>query len=181
METKNDTIIRIALLGPESTAKSTLTEQLAAHYNTTCVKECARAYLQTIHRHYVMDDILKIAELQLEEEAIQSEMANAKIFIDTELINLKVWSLDVYKTCPQYITDSIQTHPYHFYLLTYPDLPWEPDPLRENPGRREFFFNWYEKELKELNANYAIIKGSGKERLKNCINVIDHFFNSGKK
>ena len=38
-------MLRIALTGPESTGKSTLCRQLAAHYHAPCVPEYARAYL----------------------------------------------------------------------------------------------------------------------------------------
>ena len=36
---------KIVILGPESTGKSTLCEQLAAHYNTVWCPEYAREYL----------------------------------------------------------------------------------------------------------------------------------------
>jgi nicotinamide riboside kinase len=38
--------IKIVLFGPESTGKTTLSKQLAAHYNTYWVPEYARSYLQ---------------------------------------------------------------------------------------------------------------------------------------
>ena len=65
MEKKND-IIRIALIGPESTAKSTLSEALAKHYNTVWVKEYAREYLSILKSKYTLTDILTIAKEQLE-------------------------------------------------------------------------------------------------------------------
>lgn len=174
MEKTSNNIIRIALIGPESTAKSTLSENLAKHYNTVWIKEYAREYLSNINRKYTLEDILKIAQEQLKQEQELIKKANKFIFVDTELINNKVWCLDVFKTCPNWIEESIVKHKYDLYLLTYPDLSWEPDPLRENPQRRDFFFNWYEKELKLIGANYFVIKGIGKERLKNCIRFIEN-------
>lgn len=178
MEKNNHNIIRIALIGPESTSKSTLSEELAKHYKTVWVKEYAREYLKTINRKYVLDDILNIAQEQLQQEQKLLSQANKFIFVDTELIISKVWCEDVFNTCPDWITENLLKHQYDLYLLTYPDLPWEADPLRENPNRREFFFNWYEKELKAINANYAIIKGLGKERLKNSIKSIEDFIST---
>ncbi len=172
MEKKNN-IKRIALIGPESTAKSTLSEALAKYFNTTWVPEYARPYLSTINRKYTLDDIIAIAKHQLEEENNLLANSSKFIFADTELIISKVWCLDVFNTCPDWIEENIITFKYDFYLLTSPDLPWQEDPLRENPHRRTFFFNWYEDELRKINADYFIIKGSGDERLKNCIRVIN--------
>ncbi|MCK6648315.1 MAG: AAA family ATPase [Bacteroidia bacterium] len=166
---------RIALLGPESTAKSTLSEQLALHYHTQWVKEQAREYLSKINRKYTLEDIVTISQEQLAIEQQLIPHSKELIFVDTEFINAKVWCLDVFKTCPKYISGNITEHPYDLYLLTYPDLPWEPDPLRENPNRRDFFFNWYEQELKEIKAQYAIIKGLGAERFSQALTAVENF------
>ena len=37
---------KIVICGPESTGKSTLTQNLASHYNTSFAKEFARDFLQ---------------------------------------------------------------------------------------------------------------------------------------
>jgi NadR type nicotinamide-nucleotide adenylyltransferase len=174
MEKKND-IIRIALIGPESTAKSTLSEALAKHYNTVWVKEYAREYLSILKSKYTLTDILTIAKEQLELEKNALKKANKIIFADTELIISKVWCEDVFNVCPDWISQNIQSHKYDLYLLTYPDLLWEADPLRENPNRRIYFYDLYEKELNAIQANYAIIKGEQDQRLKNCISSIDLF------
>lgn len=168
-------IKRIALLGPESTSKSTLSEQLALHYQTQWVKEYAREYLSRTNRKYTLEDILAISQEQFAIEQQLIQRSNEFIFVDTEFINAKVWCLDVFNTCPEYISRNITEHPYDLYLLTYPDLPWKPDPLRENPNRREFFFNWYENEIQKINAQYFIIKGFGEQRFSNALKAIENF------
>ncbi len=175
MEKNQPHIIRIALIGPESTSKSTLSEALAKHYNTVWVKEYAREYLSNLIKKYTLDDIVNIAQTQLKQEQKLIEHAKQFIFVDTELIISKVWCEDVFKTCPDWILQNITHYQYDYYLLTYPDLPWKNDPLRENPNRREFFFNWYEKELKTIHANYTIIKGIGQNRLNKSIQAIENF------
>ena len=57
---------KIVVIGPESTGKSTLCEQLADHYKTQWVPEFARNYLLEIRRPYTYDDLLYIAEAQVE-------------------------------------------------------------------------------------------------------------------
>lgn len=178
MEKKANNTTRVALIGPESTAKSTLSESLAKYYNTVWIPEHSRNYLSKINRKYSLDDVLLIAKEQLAQELELIPKANKFIFVDTELIVSKVWCEDVFNTCPSWINENLVKHQYDLYLLTYHDLPWQQDPLRENPTRRQFFFDWYEKELKKINANYTIIKGEDDTRLKNCINAIENFLAS---
>ena len=179
MEKKNN-IIRIALLGPESTAKSTLSEALAKHYKTVWVKEYAREYLSGLTTKYTLDDILIIAKAQLELEKNALSTANNFLFADTELIISKVWCEDVFDLCPNWITENLIKNKYDLYLLTYPDLPWEEDELRENPNRRKFLFEWYEKELISIQASYTIINGANEQRLFNCIVAIENFSSHSK-
>ena len=67
MEKKNTSALRIALIGPESTAKSTLSEKLAKHYHTLWVPEYSRIYLKELKRNYTLDDILLIAKEQFKQ------------------------------------------------------------------------------------------------------------------
>lgn len=176
MAKENSRIIRIALIGPESTAKSTLSESLAEHYKTVWVREYARNYLARLNRKYTVDDIQAIAKEQLRQEQELITQANRFIFVDTELILAKVWCEDLFNICPDWISENIIKNKYDLYLLTFPDIPWEEDPLRENPHRRDILFDWYEKELKKINANYIIIRGVDKYRLENCITAIEETF-----
>ena len=70
---------KIVILGPESTGKSTLCEQLAAHYETIWVREFAREYLLKNGTNYSFDNLLDIAKVQIanEESAYQSATENA--------------------------------------------------------------------------------------------------------
>ena len=45
-----------------------------------------------------------------------------------------------------------------FYLLCKPDIPWESDPLRENPNDRIKLFDIYKMELDNLGHKYYIVK-----------------------
>ena len=180
MEKKNEDVIRIALLGPESTAKSTLAEALAAHYKTVWVKEYSREYLSTLTKKYTLNDVLKIAKEQLSQEKKLLSEANTFLFADTELIISKVWCEDVFKTCPEWISENIVPNKYDLYLLTCPDIPWEKDDVRENPERRTFFYDWYERELKNIHADYAVIKGEDAIRFNNCVTAIENFLSDSK-
>jgi nicotinamide riboside kinase len=64
---------KIVIIGPESTGKSTLCKQLAAHYNTLWCPEYAREYLHENGTDYTYNDLLEIAkgQLRLEEEFLE--------------------------------------------------------------------------------------------------------------
>lgn len=64
---------KIVIIGPESTGKSTLCKQLAAHYKTLWCPEFAREYLLKHGMNYTFDDLLTIAkgQLALENEYVE--------------------------------------------------------------------------------------------------------------
>jgi NadR type nicotinamide-nucleotide adenylyltransferase len=167
---------KVAITGPESTGKSMLAQQLAAHFHTVFVPEYAREYIDKLGRPYEYGDILNIAKGQIENEISLYPKADKFIFCDTELIVTKIWSENAFKRSDEWIIQNIKEHPYDLYLLMDIDLPWEYDPQREHPHLREFFFNWYQNELKNYGFPFEIISGTGGSRLKNAIEKIQNFF-----
>jgi NadR type nicotinamide-nucleotide adenylyltransferase len=169
----NQKIKRIALIGPESTGKTTLCDQLAKHFQTVWVPEYSRNYIEKLNRPYTLNDIEICTIKQLEEEDALILQANHFIFCDTELIVAKIWCEDVFKSCPAWIENEIGKRKYDWYLLTFPDLPFKEDPVRENPHRREYFFGLYKSELEKRNFDFEIIRGNGISRFENCLQSID--------
>lgn len=174
-------MIKIAVTGPESSGKSTLCHQLAGYYDTLWVREYAREYLKKKGNKYNERDILKIARGQLENETLATQKANNILICDTEPINFKIWSVHKYKRLSPSLKKIIETVRYDHYLLCYPDLPWESDPLREYPDEkiRIFFFEWFRKELEAANYAYTVIRGNSEKRLNSAIEVIDNLSGLG--
>lgn len=168
--------IRVAITGPESTGKSMLTAQLAMHYNATMIVEYAREYLDRLSRPYDYDDILKIAKGQLAMENAVLHSTEKFLFTDTEAIVTKIWCDVKYGRCHPWILEQIRNHPYDLYLLCNIDLPWMDDPLREHSDKRNYLFNLYQEELMQRKLPFSIISGSGDNRLKQAIKVIDQSF-----
>jgi nicotinamide riboside kinase len=165
MENFNSEIIKIAVVGPESTGKSTMSAYLADHYNTAWVPEYA--WQDEINMFY--------GQLALEEEL--SPKANKILICDTTFITVKIWSDEIFGKSPQEVLDELPKHPYDLYLLLNIDLPWEDDPLRDFPHKREHFMEVWKKELGELNAHYALISGAGPERYEAAVNAVNKFLN----
>ena len=148
---------KIIIIGPESSGKTTLCEQLSKYLNLPFSKEYSREYLDALKRDYNFDDLLKIAKEQLKSE-LNSQL------LDTDLITLKIWSEYKYGSCDKWILTQIekQKSEKRFYLLCKPDIPWKADPLRENPNNREELFELYKEELGNLGHNYFIVEGGNK-------------------
>ena len=167
---------KIVIIGPESTGKSTLCEQLAAHYKTVWCPEYAREYLETNGKAYSYEDLLSIAkgQLALEDETALNAM-NSLFFVDTNMYVMQVWCEYVFNKCHQYIIDKIVERKYDLYLLCDVDLPWSFDELREYPDEqpRKELFRYYHELMINQSTPWVNISGSYDERLKKAIAAVD--------
>jgi len=168
----NKRLKHIVITGPESTGKTMLCEKLARHYQTVFIPEYAREYILTLNRPYQYDDVLHIAEKQVELVTKYSGIARNILFYDTYLMITKVWFDVVFKKHPLWLDDMLVKNKVDLYLLCAPDIPWIPDPVRENGGEmREVLFKQYQAELNNFQSKYQII--SGKNRYEKAVGYID--------
>lgn len=173
MEKTDKQIIRVSIVGPECTGKSTLSSLLAKYYDTIWVKEYARHYIDRLERNYEEKDLLEIAKGQIRDEDQLAEKANRVLICDTDLMVIKVWAEHKYGAAYQEILDEYQRRNYDLYILTGTDIPWEEDPQRENPALRNFFYNTFKTELEAREAHYIEVSGNHYERQKKAVNAID--------
>lgn len=172
---------KIVVLGPESTGKSTLSVKLAAFFQCPCVQEYAREYLNDRDGKYAENDLLYIAKGQIQLERKAEKEASELLVLDTDLTVIKIWSLVKYRRCNPWILDMTQKRVYDLYLLTYPDIPWAPDPLREHAEKSLEIFSLYESELQNRNLAFEIIKGKDDERFVNAVKIIKSRFGFTKR
>jgi NadR type nicotinamide-nucleotide adenylyltransferase len=168
-------VIKIAVVGPESTGKSTMSAYLADYYHTVWVPEFAREYCEKLTEPPTWQDEVNMFYGQLALESEYLPKANQLLICDTTFITVKIWSDYTFGRSPQEVLDELPKHPYQLYLLLDIDLPWEEDPLRDFPHLREHFMEIWHKELKELNANYIVISGEGTDRYNMAVSAIDQF------
>lgn len=170
---------RVAIIGPESTGKTWLAKKLASHYNTNMVDEYAREYFKERKYEYTADDLVAIAVGQMKNEEYIASISKNIIFCDTDMIVMKIWSEVVFDHVPGLIEKQMKEHLYDLYLLCYPDLKWQPDPLRSNPHNRQYIYELYVNELEQNNLNCRVVKGIGEQRFKNAVNFVDELLENG--
>jgi len=167
-------MIKIAITGPESSGKTSLAESLAAYYQCNWVPEYARTYLEQTEGNYDEEDLLAIAKGQLENErSIKASTGSRLLIADTEMTVIKIWSEFKYKRCHPWIIKQFNEQHYHAYLLTYPDISWEFDPLREHPGQGFELFDLYHEQLNKKGVNLHVIKGLMHERMQHSTGIIN--------
>lgn len=179
-------IVKVVLFGPESTGKTTLSEQLARHYNTVWVPEYAREYLQDKwnkeRKTCEPEDLLPIAIGQIKLENELSKLATNVLICDTDLLETKVYSEAYYLgSCDPVLEKYALKNTYDLYFLTYIDVPWVGDDLRDKPDDRETMFDYFRSTLEKYNRPYVILKGDKKTRLKEAINHIDKLLDKNDK
>lgn len=171
-------IVKVVLFGPESTGKTTLSQQLARHYNTVWVPEYAREYLQNKWNNERKTcehaDLLPIAEGQMRLENSLAQKADQILICDTDLLETKVYSEAYYGGyVDQQLNKAALENSYDLYLLTYIDTPWEEDDLRDRPEQRLEMFQAFERALQQNKRPYILLKGDKKVRLKAAVAAID--------
>lgn len=193
-------IRKIVIVGPESTGKSTLCEELAQEFHTEWCPEFARFFLLENGTQYTFDQLLEIArgQLALEEEYTRTieqkwswsaqencwinshdlitSIQPPTLFIDTDMYVMKVWCEYVFGRCHPFILEQIAKRKYDGYLLCSPDLPWVKDELREYPDdkNRIELFHLYKDLLINQTTPWAIIRGNDEQRLLSAISAVNN-------
>jgi nicotinamide riboside kinase len=169
--------VKIAITGPESTGKSTISNYISQKYSGVLIEEYAREYLENIDRPYNEKDLDIIAKKQFEN--IESALyLNPKLLVaDTEMTVMKIWSAHKYGCVSHLITQLLQNQEFDLYLLMDIDVKWQYDKLREHPQPelRKYFMDWYIKEMILMKRNFHIISGNEAERQNNTDKIISQF------
>lgn len=179
LEQRSRGLKKVVLFGPESTGKTTLAKGLAEHFNTEWVPEFSRGYLQKKweeeRKICGREDMLPIAHGQMELENTLAKSARELLICDTNLLESVVYSRIYFDGfChPSLLKHALKAH-YDLYLLTYIDIPWVKDDLRDRPEHRDFMYASFKKALDDYNLPYRIIRGEGQERFDLAVETIEN-------
>lgn len=170
---------KIVITGPESTGKSELSEALAKHFQVPWAPEYARIFLEKNGPDYNFQLLEKMALEHKEFQEAYLQKADNLVILDTDLINYQVWQKLVYGKFHASLQKLMKEEDDHLYLLSYPDIPWTPDPLRENPHDRMHIFEEHRTAIEEFRRPYEVVRGVGEERLKNSVKAVERLLKKG--
>ncbi len=164
---------KIVLSGPESTGKSTLTQQLAAHFDTRYVEEYGRAYCEKWGNDCDALDLVHIAagQLFLEDEAAKTARHNL-LFCDTDALVTQTYAELYLGSCPDFIVELAQSRRYDLTLLLDMDVPFVSDEIRLFAERRQWHFNRLKELLESQDRHYVVISGNFEERFERAVTAV---------
>ena len=175
-------VIKVAVLGAESTGKTTLCRDLAAHFGCPWVPEYMRTYLQAKWDDEQLtctwEDLLPIAQGQIKlenklaEQAAQTSDNSHYLFCDTSLFELMVYANWYYSDCPEALTQAALAHHYDMILLTDVDTPWVADDLRDSPHQRDEISAYFSDQLTTHNKSFRVIGGNREARVQQIVKLL---------
>ena len=172
----------VCITGVECSGKTTVSEALAESYGAPLVQEAARGYLERRRRvlrkagaegnaptgdraAYGKDDVLAIAKEQVRLEQAALAEGPPLLICDTDLLVIQVWWEVKYGALPEELRQALGKRSPRAYLLTRPDIPWAPDPLRESGGKRDSLHLRHQRLLAGGGYPYAEVGGRRGARL----------------
>jgi len=166
---RGSSLKRIAILGAESTGKSTLAPALAARYGTLWVPEYLREFVETHQRVPFEDDQPGIARTQLAREKAMAASPDAQdfLFCDTTPLLTAVYSRIYWGRVPPELLALEARHDYAVTLVAGLDLPWVPDGLqRESEEVREQVHECLLAVLRERGIPFTLLEGDLPRRMR---------------
>lgn len=161
---------RVAILGAESTGKSTLAAALAAHYGTLWVPEYLREFVEVQERTPKEHEQFFIANTQIRQESEALKKARSFLFCDTTPLITVLYSRFYFGRVDAPLEALAATHDYDFTIVTAPSNPWEPDGLmRESPQVRQLIHEQLLHMLDATHVTYLLVDGSLEERVAQVI------------
>jgi NadR type nicotinamide-nucleotide adenylyltransferase len=166
-------ILRVSVVGGESTGKSTLVAALARHYDTAYAPEFARDYLSVHGSEYTPEQAPTLAIGQMQREAEYALLADRVLFCDTDAMTTMLWSEFYFGRAVPQIVELAEQHTHDLYVLCADELAWEDDGLRRSAGSAA----WFDRRLREVmdasERRYIEVRGDVPARVQQAADAID--------
>lgn len=174
---------RIAIMGPESVGKSTLSKKLSNYFNTNFVVEYGRTVFESNGNSVTLKDFVPISEgrQSLEDWIIRN--SNKLVFCDTEDITTYIFLKryckdDEHSKEENWFKERISnSKKYDLYLLLKPDCEAVQDGTRRFLEDRQEHYEEIKEKLKHYGCNFVEIGGDWNERFNESVKILKSNFN----
>ncbi|MBL0424467.1 ATP-binding protein [Ramlibacter alkalitolerans] len=167
---------RIALLGAESTGKTTLAADLADHLrgrglDAVAVPEVLREWCTRTGRLPRPDEQLAIAEEQ--EARVDAAATQADLVIaDTSALMVAIYAGMLFEEGALYRFALARQRRYDATLVTGLDIAWTPDGLHREAASREQVDALVRDHLQRAGLPYQVVYGHGPQRLHSALQAL---------
>lgn len=158
-----DFVTRVCLLGAESTGKTTLCKHLAESAGTCWVDEYGRELHEKKGGELEFEDLLRIAEIHIENEDRALLKANEFLFIDSTPLTTLFYSRALFGRADPRL-EKLAERKYDCTFLCMPDIPYVDDSTRSGEQFRQRQHQWYLSELAARQIEYHPLCGPLAER-----------------
>lgn len=174
----SDEILRVCLVGAESTGTTTLAQRLAAHYETVWVPEYGRDYTEArkvagARYEWKSPEFVHIAVKQQEHEDTVAAQARRVVFCDTDALATAIWHERYMGSWSREVEAIAERRQYALYILTEPDIPFVHDRIRDSELLRGWMTDRFRVELTRRNRPWILVKGPMEQRLALAIAAVD--------
>ena len=165
---------RVAIVGAESTGKTTLAGQLAEVFHTEWVPEYGREYCEGLDaRTLTLDDFDAIGRGQVAAEESAAAVANRVLICDTELSTTCTWSEMITGAQPRWLAAEAQARRYALVLLLGEDVLWINDGTRVLEDRRVEHTRRLRAALDAVGQPYVELRGPYEHRRQQAIALVE--------
>ena len=168
-------IARIAVVGGESTGKSTLVASLGRHYDEPCVAEYGRTLWEAQGGHTDYDDLLRIGIRHVADEETATRSARRCVFVDTTPLTTLWYSIDGYGHADPALVE-LSWRRYDLTLVCAPDFAFVQDGTRSSDDFRLRHDRWIRATLRARGVDYVDVRGTVEGRLAQTSALIDALF-----
>lgn len=161
----------IALVGGESSGKSTLAAALAERFDTLWVQEYGRELW--IERGGTLDfeELLLIGEVQVAREEAAVPRARRFLFCDTTPLVTAFYSQSLFGRVDPRL-EALAERRYDHSLLCAPDFPFVQDGHREDAAYRQAQHDYYVEALRRQGQAFTLIEGSPERRIETAMELL---------
>jgi len=160
----------MALLGGESSGKTTLARALAAQLSTVWVPEYGRLRWEELRETLSADELLQVARKQVEWEEEHALQARGWLVCDTTPLTTLQYCLFDHGQDPTELQTLAQRH-YDLTVVCLPDFDFVQDGCRRDGTFRAQQHAWTMARLAEMRVVPLLVSGLAPERLSQ---VLDH-------